>query len=130
MSNKVENLTNDQIIEHIKTMTALQLKDLVSAIETTFGVTAVVSASAAPTAAIETEEKAKTASLFLTNAGASKVAVIKAVKEVLGIELMAAKKIVDNCAETPQLIKDNLDAGSLADIEAKLKAAGATVEVK
>lgn len=129
MATKVENITIDQFIEHIKTMTALQLKELVSAIETEFGVTA-VAATAAAAPVQEVAEVAKNVSIYLKAAGDSKVSVIKAIKEITGSDLVTSKKLVDASAEKPQIIKENVDAATLADIEAKIKAAGGEVEVK
>lgn len=123
-------INKEEFIKSIETMTALELKELVSAIEEHFGVTAVAVAAGAAAGPAEAEEKATAASLFLKEVGPSKVAVIKVVKEIKGLDLMAAKKIVDAVAEKPQLIMDNLDAGKLAELEAKLKETGAITEVK
>lgn len=126
----MENITNKQFIDQIKTMTALQLKDLVSAIEEAFGVTAAVATAAAPVQ--ETEAKPTTVSLSLKVVGDNKVAVIKAVKAILGADtsLIAAKKIVDAVATGPQKILENIDAAKASEFEAVLKEAGALAEVK
>ena len=127
----MENITNKQIIEHIKTMTAVQLKELVELIETTFGVTSAV-VSAPPAAKKEEETKPSTVSLFLKEIGDKKVDVIKAVKTIVGgtMSLMDAKKIVDAVTTGPQKILENIDTTKATEYEAVLKAAGAIVEVK
>lgn len=128
----MENLTNDQIIEHIKTMTALQLKELVSAIEEAFGVTAaaVVAQGPATSAASEATEGKQASAIYLKEVGAAKVQVIKLMKEKLGMDLMTAKKLTDAVAEKPQLLKDNLSPDELKDLEEEFKKLGAVVEIK
>lgn len=126
----MENITNKQIIEHVKTMTAVQLKELVELIETTFGVTAAV--ASAPAAAKEEATKPSTVSVILKEVGYKKVEVIKAVKAIVGgtMSLMDAKKMVDAVATGPQKILENIDTAKATEHEAMLKAIGAIVEVK
>lgn len=127
----MENITNKQIIEHVKTMTAIQLKELVELIETTFGVTAAV--ATAPAAAEATVAVSSTVSLTIKEVGDKKVEVIKAVKTILGgtTSLMDAKKKVDAVSAVgPQKILENIDKEKAAEFEAQLKAVGATVEIK
>ncbi|WP_339038709.1 50S ribosomal protein L7/L12 [Spiroplasma endosymbiont of Andrena trimmerana] len=126
----MENITNKQIIEHVKTMTAVQLKELVELIETTFGVTAAV--ASAPPAAKEEATKPSTVSVILKEVGDKKVDVIKAVKAIVGgtMSLMDAKKMVDAVATGPQKILENIDTAKATEHEATLKAVGAIVEVK
>ncbi|WP_342275955.1 ribosomal protein L7/L12 [Spiroplasma endosymbiont of Nebria brevicollis] len=126
----MENITTKQFIEHIKTMTALQLKDLVIAIEEAFGVTAAVATAAAPVQ--EVEAKPTTVSLILKLVGDNKVGVIKAVKTILGADtsLIAAKKIVDAVSTGPQKLLENIDAAKAAEFEAVLKVVGAIAEAK
>lgn len=127
----MENLTIDQIIEQIKTMTALQLKELVSAIEEAFGVTAATVVAQGPAAATsEASEGKQASSIYLKEVGAAKVQVIKLMKEKLGMDLMTAKKLTDAVAEKPQLLKDNLSPDELKDLEEEFKKLGAVVEVK
>lgn len=128
----MENLTNEQIIEKIKTMTALQLKELVSAIEEAFGVTAataVVSQGPA-TSAAESSDAKQASSIYLKEVGAAKVQVIKLIKEKLGMDLMSAKKLTDAVAEKPQLLKDNVSLDELKELEDEFKKLGAVVEIK
>lgn len=126
----MENITTKQFIEHIKTMTALQLKDLVSAIEEAFGVTAAV--ATAPAAVQEVEAKPTTVSLILKVVGDNKLGVIKAVKTILGADtsLIAAKKVVDAVTTGPQKLLENIDAAKATEFEALLKEVGALAEVK
>ena len=89
-----------KFVEEIKTLTVLELAELVSAIEEEFGVTAaapvaVVAGAAAPAAEEKTEFD-----VVLVEAGASKMGVIKAVKELTGLGLKEAKDLVDNCPKT------------------------------
>ena len=120
-------LTNEEIIASLKEMTILELNDLVKAIEEEFGVTAAapVAVAAAPAAAEETRPLSVTVSL--TEVGATKVAVIKAVREITGAGLVEAKGMVD---KLPAVIKANIPADEAKTIKEKLEAAGATVEVK
>ncbi|MBP1526825.1 50S ribosomal protein L7/L12 [Spiroplasma endosymbiont of Dactylopius coccus] len=126
----MENITNKQIIEHVKTMTAVQLKELVELIETTFGVTAAV--ASAPATAKEEATKPSTVSVILKEVGDKKVDVIKAVKAIVGgtMSLMDAKKMVDAVVTGPQKILENIDTAKATEHEATLKAVGAIVEVK
>ena len=120
-------LTNEEIIASLKEMTILELNDLVKAIEEEFGVTAAapVAVAAAPAAAEETGPVNVTVSL--TEVGATKVAVIKAVREITGAGLVEAKGMVD---KLPAVIKANIPAEEAKAIKEKLEAAGASVEVK
>ena len=120
-------LTNEEIIASLKEMTSLEVNDLVKAIEEEFGVTAAapVAVAAAPAAAEETGPVNVTVSL--TEVGATKVAVIKAVREITGAGLVEAKGMVD---KLPAVIKANIPAEEAKTIKEKLEAAGATVEVK
>ncbi|BET38765.1 ribosomal protein L7/L12 [Spiroplasma ixodetis] len=126
----MENITNKQIIEHVKTMTAVQLKELVELIETTFGVTA--AGASAPAAVKEEATKPSTVSVILKEVGDKKVDVIKAVKAIVGgtMSLMDAKKMVDAVATGPQKILENIDTAKATEHESMLKAVGAIVEVK
>ena len=125
-----EKLTNEQIIDTLKQMSALELSNLVKAVEEEFGVTAAAPVAAAAPA--EEEEAAKKGpsevSLFLKGLGtAGKVAVIKAVQTITGLGLMDAKKLVDAC---PCAIKEKIspvEAGAHGKV---LKDAGAEIEIK
>lgn len=119
-------LTNEEIIASLKEMTILELNDLVKAIEEEFGVTAAAPVAVAAAAPVEDAAPANV-TVTLTNVGATKVAVIKVVREITGAGLVEAKGIVD---KTPAVIKENIPAEEGKAIKEKLEAAGATVEVK
>ena len=120
-----EKITN--IVEEVKTLSVLELAELVKAIEEEFGVTAAapVAVVAGPAAAAE-EEKTEF-DVVLKSAGASKMGVIKVVKEITGLGLKEAKELVDNA---PKTIKEQASKTDAEDIKAKLEAAGAEVELK
>ena len=120
-------LTTAEFIEAIKELSVLELNELVKACEEEFGVSAaagVVVAAAGP--AEEVEEK-DSFDVELVDAGASKVKVIKIVREVTGLGLKEAKAVVD---EAPKTIKEAVSKEEAEEIKAKLEAEGATVEVK
>ncbi|MGN0474819.1 MAG: 50S ribosomal protein L7/L12 [Acutalibacteraceae bacterium] len=124
MSEKIAN-----IIEEVKALTVLELSELVKAIEEEFGVSAAAAvAVAAPAAggAAAAEEKTEF-DVVLKDAGANKIAVIKVVREITGLGLKEAKALVDGA---PSPLKEGVSKDDAAAIEAKLKEAGATVEVK
>ena len=121
-----------KIVEEVKTLTVLELNDLVKALEEEFGVSAAAAVAApaaggaAPAAAAE-EEKTEF-DVVLTSAGGNKIAVIKAVREIVaGISLVDAKAMVEG---TPKAIKEGVSKEVAEQIAEKLKAAGAEVEIK
>ena len=119
-------LTQEDILAYLEEATILELNDLVSAIEEKFGVVA-AAAVAAPAAAAEEAAGPSEVTVTLTDIGATKVKVIKAVREITGLGLVDAKKLVDSA---PSAIKENIDPEEAEDIKNKLVEAGATVEVK
>lgn len=122
-----EKITN--ILEEVKAMTVLELNELVKAIEEEFGVSAAAMAvAAAPVAggAASAEEKSEF-DVVLKSAGAQKLQVIKVVREVTGLGLKEAKEMVDGA---PSTIKEGVSKDDATSIEAKLKEAGAEVELK
>lgn len=121
-------MTIEQILEAIENMKVLELNELVKAAEEKFGVSAsapVMVAGAAGGAAAA-EEKTEF-DVILANAGASKVGVIKAVREVTGLGLKDAKDLVDNA---PKAVKEGASKEEAEQIKEKLEAAGASVELK
>ena len=121
------NLEN--LVEEIKKLTVMEVSELVKKLEEEFGVSAaaqMVAAGPAAGAAAQAEEKTEF-TVVLKEAGANKLAVIKAVKEATGLGLGEAKALVDNA---PSTIKENVPAEEAKAMEAKLKEAGATVELK
>ncbi len=120
------NLEN--LVEEIKKLTVMEVADLVKKLEEEFGVSAAAQMVAGPVAgeAAAAEEKSEF-TVVLKEAGANKLAVIKAVKELTGLGLGEAKALVDGA---PKTIKENVPAEEAKAMEAKLKEAGATVELK
>ncbi len=122
-------LTKEEIVESLKEYTALELADLVKAVEEAFGVTAAVAtaAAAAPAEEEETKKGPTEVSLILKAVGGSKVAVIKAVQAITGLGLMDAKKLVD---AVPAPIKEHISPVEAEEHKKALVAAGAEVEIK
>ena len=117
------------IVDSIAELTVLELKELKETIEETFGVTAAAVAVAAAPAeggAAATEEKTEF-DVVLTDVGANKIQVIKAVREATGLGLKEAKEIVDGA---PSTIKEAVPAADAEALKEALAAAGATVELK
>ena len=120
-------LTTNEIIESLKEMTILEVKELVDAMKEEFGVDPSAVAVAAPVAgAAQEDEGPSTVTVSIADAGAAKVAVIKVVKEITGLGLKESKDIVD----ANGVVKENIPTAEADEIKAKLEEAGATVEVK
>ena len=119
-------LTQDEILAYLEEATILELNELVKAIEDKFGVVA-AAAVAGPAAAEVVDEGPSEVTVTLTDIGATKVKVIKAVREITGLGLVDAKKLVDSA---PAAIKENVDPEEAEEIKNKLVEAGAMVEIK
>ena len=122
-------LTTAEMIEAIKELSVLELNELVKACEEEFGVSAaagVVVAAAGGDAAGAAEEKDEF-DVELVSAGASKVKVIKAVREITGLGLKEAKELVDNA---PKVVKEGVSKAEAEEIKAKLEEQGAEVNMK
>ena len=122
------NEKSTQIIEQIKTLTILELADLVKAIEEEFGVSAapVAVAGAAVAAAPAAEEKTEF-DVILKNFGGNKLGVIKAVREITGLGLKEAKELVEGA---PKTLKEAVSKADAEAIQKTLTEAGAEVEIK
>ena len=123
-------MTKEQILEAIEQMTVLELSELVKAMEEKFGVSAaapVAVAAAAPAAGAAAAEEQTEFDVILASAGASKINVIKVVREATGLGLKEAKELVDGA---PKAIKEKVAKADADALKAKLEEAGATVEVK
>jgi large subunit ribosomal protein L7/L12 len=121
-------MSKDQIIEAIKEMTVLELNDLVKAIEEEFGVTAAAPVAVAGGAAGgEAVEEQTEFDVVLESAGASKIKVIKVVREITGLGLKEAKELVDNA---PKAVKEGVSKEDAEEMKAKLEEVGASIEVK
>lgn|SRR5574344_1802488 len=121
-----------QLIEDVKSLTVLELSELVEALEEEFGVSAaapVAAVAAAPAAggeAAAAEEKSDF-DVVLTSAGSSKINVIKVVREITGLGLKEAKELVDGA---PKAVKEGVESDEANQIKEKLEEAGASVELK
>ncbi|MBB6024010.1 large subunit ribosomal protein L7/L12 [Paenibacillus sp. JGP012] len=120
-------MSKEQILEAIKGMTVLELNDLVKAIEEEFGVTAAAPVAVVGGGAAAAEAEQSEFDVILASAGASKINVIKAVREITGLGLKEAKELVDNA---PKPLKEKVAKEEADAIKAKLEEAGATIEVK
>ena len=122
-------MTKEQIIEAVKEMSVLELNDLVKAIEEEFGVTAaapVAVAGGAAGGADAAEEKSEF-DVVLADAGASKIKVIKVVRDLTGLGLKDAKDLVDGA---PNAVKEAVAKDEAEEMKEKLEEAGASVELK
>jgi large subunit ribosomal protein L7/L12 len=131
---EAKGLTKDEIIAAIKTMTVLDLADLVKTLENEFGVSAApMAVAAAPAAApgkpaeAPSEEEKTEFTVTLKSFGEKKIEVIKAVREVTTLGLKQAKDLVE---AAPQVVKEGVPKEEADTIKQKLEAAGATVEIK
>ena len=116
------------IIEELKTLTVLELSDLVHAVEDEFGVSAAAAvAVAAPGGGAAAAEEKTEFDVVLKSAGSSKINVIKAVRELTGLGLKEAKAMVDGA---PRPVKEKVSKADADAAKAKLEEAGATVELK
>lgn len=115
------------IVETVKTLTVLELNELVKAIEEEFGVSAAAPVMVAGAAAAPVAEEKTEFDVVLAEVGANKMAVIKAVKEATGLGLKEAKDLVDNA---PKTLKEAASKADAEDIKKKIEEAGAKVELK
>lgn len=115
------------MIEEVKSLTVLELSELVHALEETFGVSAAAAAVAAPAAGgAEVEEKTEF-DVILKEVGAEKIKVIKVVREITGLGLKEAKELVDGA---PKTLKEAISKDDAEAMVAKFKEVGATCEIK
>ena len=126
----MSNITKDQVIEWLSAQSVLDIANLVKDLETKWGVSAaapvVVAAAGGAAAAAPAEEKT-TVDVILKAKGATPINVIKEVRAITGLGLKEAKDLVDGA---PKPVKEGVSKDEAKDIETKLKAAGAEVEVK
>jgi large subunit ribosomal protein L7/L12 len=117
-----------KFVEDIKTLSVLELSELVNAIQEEFGVTAAIAAAPAAGAAAGGAAAAKTEfDVILASFGDAKMGVIKVAKEVLGLGLKEAKEIVE---AAPKAIKEGVSEAEANELKAKFEEAGATIEIK
>ena len=123
-------MTNQEILDAIKSMTLLEIKELVDAMKEEFGVTGAIAVAggAAPAAAAAAEEEKTEFDVVLKDAGSEKIKVIKVVREVVsGLGLKEAKEIVESA---PKTIKEAVSKEEAEKIAEQFKAVGDTVEIK
>ena len=120
-------MTQEQIIEAVEKMTVLELNTLVKSIEEKWGVSAAAVAAAGPAAGAGAAEEKSSFNVHLTDAGAAKVQVIKAVKDALGLGLKEAKDLVD---AAPAVLKEGMKKEDADKLKAAIEAAGGKVELK
>ena len=122
-------ITKDDILEAVSAMSVMDLNDLVKAFEEKFGVSAAaVAVAAGPAAAGGAAAEEKTEfDVILADVGANKVSVIKAVREITGLGLKAAKDLVDGA---PKAVKEGASKAEAEDAKKKLEEAGAKAELK
>jgi large subunit ribosomal protein L7/L12 len=123
----VRKMTKDQIIEAIKGMSILEIKELVEACEEEFGVSASAPVMVAGAAAGVAAEEKTEFDVVLQSAGAKKIGVIKVVREITGLGLKEAKALVDGA---PGTIKEAVAKEEAEEMKAKLEEAGAVIELK
>lgn len=125
-------ITRDQVVDYLSNLPVIQIAELVKELETKWGVSAApvavaaVGGAAAGGAAAPAEEKTEF-NVILADAGANKINVIKAVREITALGLKEAKDLVEGA---PKAIKEGIGKDEAEDIKKKLEAAGAKVEVK
>jgi len=116
-----------KIVDEIEAMSVLDLNELVKTFENKFGVSATAVAAASPTSAGPAEEEKSTASVELTDSGANKIAIIKVVKEVLGLGLKEAKDLVD---AAPSMLKADMKKEEAGVLKKRIEEAGGKVTLK
>ena len=120
-------LSTQEIIEAIKEMKILEVKELVDAMKEEFGVDpSSVAVAVAPQAGAQAEEGPSSVNVVLASAGANKIAVIKLVRDITGLGLKEAKDIADNGG----VVKENVSTDEANEMKAKFEEAGATIELK
>ncbi len=115
------------IVEEVKNLSVLELKELVDAIQEEFGVTAAIAAAPAAGAGAAAAAEKTEFDVVLASFGDAKMGVIKAVKEILGLGLKEAKEFVE---AAPKTVKEGASKAEADELKAKLEEAGATVEIK
>ena len=126
-------ISKDELIEAVKSMTVLELSDLVKALQEEFGVSAAAPVAStgggggATTAVVPQEEEKTAFDVIITAAGDKKISVIKVVREITGLGLKEAKEVVDSA---PKAVKEGVSKEDADKFKAQLEAEGASVEIK
>ncbi len=121
------NLSKEDILKGIETMSVMELAELIKALEERFGVTAAAPVAAASASAAPAAEAQTAFTVILTGAGDKKIEVIKRVREVTALGLKEAKDLVDGA---PKPIKEGVTKDEAEKIKAKFDGSGATIEIK
>ncbi len=117
----------DSFMKDLEGASVLELNELVKAIEEKFGVSAAAVAAVGPAAGAPAEEEKDSFTVVLASAGEQKIAVMKVVKEALGLGLKEAKDLVD---AAPSTLKEGMKKAEAEDIKKKIEAAGGKIELK
>jgi large subunit ribosomal protein L7/L12 len=124
----MSNITTEQLIDHISSMSVLDLANLVKTLEEKFGVSAApVAVAGAAAGPAEAAAEQTEFTVILANAGASKINVIKEVRAITGLGLKEAKDLVEGA---PKTVKEGVAKAEAEEMKKKLEAAGAKVELK
>jgi large subunit ribosomal protein L7/L12 len=124
----MSNITTEQLIDHISSMSVLDLANLVKTLEEKFGVSAApVAVAGAAAGPAEAAAEQTEFTVVLANAGASKINVIKEVRAITGLGLKEAKDLVEGA---PKTVKEGVAKAEAEEMKKKLEAAGAKVELK
>jgi large subunit ribosomal protein L7/L12 len=127
MSDITLSANAQKVVDLVEGLTIVELADLVSAMETKFGVSAAAPVAAAGAAAgAATEDEKTTVNVMLTSAGGAKIAVIKVIRELTGLGLAEAKALADNGGA----VKEGVEKADAAKMKEALEAQGASVELK
>jgi len=124
------DVTQEQVIDYISNMSVLELSEMVKVLEEKFGVSAAAAVAAAPAgggAAAEAPKEQTEFAAVLTSFGEKKISVIKEIRAITGLGLKEAKAFVEG---VPKTVKEGIEKADAEAIQAKLEAAGATVEIK
>ena len=123
----MSDITKDQVIDFLSTLSIMEMSDLVKELEEKWGVSAAVAVAAGPAAAAEAAEEKTEFDVILKDGGAKKVAVIKIIREVTGLGLKEAKALVD---EAPNTVKEAVSKEEAEDLKKRIEEAGGAAEVK
>ena len=121
------SITNEQLIEHISSMSVLEVANLVKELEEKFGVSAAPVAVAGGAVAGDAAAEQTEFTIMLTDVGAKKINVIKEIRAITGLGLKEAKALVEG---TPKAVKEGIEKAEAEEIKKKLEAAGAKAELK
>jgi large subunit ribosomal protein L7/L12 len=123
----MSDITKDQVIDFLSTLSIIEMSDLVKELEEKWGVSAAVAVAAGPAVAGEAAEEKTEFDVILKDGGAKKVAVIKIIREVTGLGLKEAKAMVD---EAPNTVKEAVSKEEAEDLKKRIEEAGGAAEIK